>query len=136
MVKRIKSFLGSGWKFPIRVNSRGGLAYSEGGEDIEEAIWIILGTSKGERVMLPDFGCSIHDLVFEPLNPNTIGDIEYHVKDALIMWEPRIDVLNVQVGQEQEEKNKLLIRVDYRVKSNNAYYNIVYPFYFTEGGGS
>ena len=132
----LKNFLGTGWRFPIRVNNRGGLSYSTGEEDIEEAIWIILGTSKGERLMLPDFGCGINDLVFAPLNPTTIGDIGYHVKEALIQWEPRIDVLNVRVEQEKEEPNKLLIRVDYRVRANNAYYNIVYPFYFTEGGGS
>lgn len=131
-----KDFLGRGWKFPISINSKGGLSYSSGEEDIEEAIWIILGTSKGERLMLPDFGCGIHDLVFAPMNPATIGDIEYHVKDALIKWEPRIDVLNVRVVQEREEPNKLLIRVDYRVSANNTYYNIVYPFYFTEGAGS
>jgi phage baseplate assembly protein W len=131
-----ENFLGVGWKFPIRVNSKGGLSYSKGEEDIEESIWIILGTSKGERVMLPDFGCGIHDLVFAPLNPTTIGDIEYHVKDALIKWEPRIDVINVRVEQEAEEPNKLLIRLDYRIRASNAYYNIVYPFYFREGGGS
>jgi len=131
----LKSFLGRGWKFPIRVNNRGGLSYSSGEQDIEEAIWIILGTSKGERQMLPDFGCGIHDLVFAPLNPTTIGDIEYHVKDALLKWEARIDVLNVRVEQQKEEPNKLLIRIDYRVRASNAYYNIVYPFYFMEGGG-
>lgn len=131
-----KNFLGTGWRFPIRVNNRGGLSYSTGEEDIEEAVWIILGTLKGERLMLPDFGCGINDLVFAPLNPTTIGDIGYHVKESLIQWEPRIDVLNVRVEQEKEEPNKLLIRVDYRVRANNAYYNIVYPFYFTEGGGS
>ena len=129
-------FHGTGWKFPIKINNRGGLSYSNGEEDIEEAIWIILGTSKGERLMMPDFGCGIHDLVFAPLNPTTIGDVEYHVKEALIKWEPRIDFLNVRVDQEREEPNKLLIRIDYRVRANNAYYNIVYPFYFTEGAGS
>ena len=131
-----KDFLGIGWKFPVRINSKGGLSFSRGDQDIEESIWIILGTSKGERIMMPGFGCGIHDLVFAPLNPTTIGDIEYHVRGALMKWEPRIDVLNVRVDQEKEEPNKLLIRVDYRVRSNNAYYNIVYPFYFKEGGGS
>lgn len=131
-----KDFLGVGWKFPIRINSKGGLSYSKGEEDIEESIWIILGTSKGERIMMPDFGCGIHDLVFAPLNPTAIGDIEYHVRGALMKWEPRIDVLNVRVEQVKEEPHKLLIRVDYKVRANNAYYNIVYPFYFKEGGGS
>ena len=131
-----ESFLGTGWKFPINVNSRGQLGYSSGEGDIDEAIWIILGTSKGERVMLPEFGCGIHDLVFEPLNPSTIGDVVYHVKEALIRWEARIDVVDVRVEQEETESNKLLIWIDYRVRNNNAYYNMVYPFYFNEGAGS
>jgi phage baseplate assembly protein W len=130
-----KDFLGIGWKFPIRVNARGGLSYSKYDRDIEEAIWIILGTAKGERLMVPDFGCGIHDLVFAPVNPTTIGDIDYHVTKALSTWEPRIEVLEVNVEQDPEEKNKLIIRVDYRVLSTNSYANIVYPFYLTERGG-
>lgn len=131
-----REFLGKGWKFPININSRGGLGYSREGGDIEEAIWIILGTSRGERVMLPEFGCGIHDLVFEPLNPSTLGDIVYHVKEALIRWEARIDVVDIRVEQEIGEPNKLLIWIDYRIRNNNAYYNMVYPFYFKEGAGS
>lgn len=130
-----KDFLGVGWKFPIRVNPKGGLSYSKYEQDIEEAIWIILGTAKGERMMLPDFGCGIHDLVFAPINPTTIGDIEHHVTEALSKWEPRIEVLEVNVEQETDEPNKLLIRIDYEVLSTNTYANIVYPFYLTERGG-
>lgn len=130
-----KDFLGIGWKFPIRVNPKGGLSYSKYEQDIEEAIWIILGTAKGERMMLPDFGCGIHDLVFAPINPTTIGDIEHHVTEALSKWEPRIEVLEVNVEQETEEPNRLLIRIDYKVLSTNTYANIVYPFYLTERGG-
>jgi phage baseplate assembly protein W len=130
-----KSFLGVGWKFPIRVNARGGLTYSKYEQDIEEAIWIILGTAKGERVMLPDFGCGIHELVFAPINPTTIGDIERDVMEALSRWEPRIEVLDVRVEQDSEERSRLLIKVDYKVLSTNSYANIVYPFYLTEREG-
>jgi phage baseplate assembly protein W len=130
-----KDFLGIGWKFPIRVNPKGGLSYSKYEQDIEEAIWVILGTAKGERLMLSDFGCGIHDLVFAPINPTTIGDIEHYVMEALSKWEPRIEVLEVRVEQDTEEPNKLLIRVDYKVLSTNTYANIVYPFYLTERGG-
>ncbi len=130
-----KDFLGIGWKFPIRVNPKGGLSYSKYEQDIEEAIWIILGTAKGERLMLPNFGCGIHDLVFAPINPTTIGDIEHHVTEALRKWEARIDLLEVNVEQDREELNKLLIKIDYKVLSTNTYANIVYPFYLTERGG-
>lgn len=130
-----KDFLGIGWKYPIRVNARGGLSYSKYEQDIEEAIWIILGTTKGERVMLPAFGCGIHDLTFAPINPTTIGDIEHYVTEALENWEPRIELQEVKVEQDTEEENKLLIRIDYRVLQTNSYSNVVYPFFLTERGG-
>lgn len=130
-----KEFLGVGWKYPIRINRKGGLSYSRYEQDIEEAIWIILGTAKGERVMLPEFGCGIHDLVFSPVNPTTIGKINMYVTEALLEWEPRIEVLQVRVEQDKGEPNKLFIWIDYRVLKTNSYSNIVYPFFLTEGGG-
>ena len=130
-----KEFLGVGWKFPIRVNAKGGLSYSGHERDIEESIWIILATARGERLMRPGFGCGIHDLVFAPVNPTTIGEIRHHVMESLSQWESRIEVLQINVEQDVEERNKLLIRVDYRVLSTNTYANMVYPFYLTERGG-
>jgi phage baseplate assembly protein W len=107
---------------------------SRGEQDIQEAIWIILGTARGERVMLPDFGCGIHDYVFAPNNPSTRAQIADRVREALVTYEPRIEVLDVRVESFPEEPNKLLIRVDYRVRSTNTFGNIVYPFFLTEGG--
>jgi phage baseplate assembly protein W len=124
-----------GWKFPIRPSPGGNLAYSAGEESVQEAIWILLGTARGERQMLPNFGCGIHDLVFAPDTPSTQGNIQHLVKDALTQWEPRIDVLDVNVSSTPGEENTLLIRVDYRIRSNNAFGNLVYPFYITEGAG-
>ena len=130
-----KDFLGTGWAFPLRIDPRGGFSFAAGEEDIAEAIWIVLGTSKGERVMQPRFGCGIHDYVFAPNNPTTWGDIAHQVRQALTEWEPRIDVLDVRVTFLSEEPNKLLIRVDYRIRSTNAFHNLVYPFYIQEGAG-
>jgi phage baseplate assembly protein W len=131
-----RDFLGTGWKFPVRVNPRGGLSYSSGEQDIQEAIWIILGTARGERQMLPEFGCGVHEYVFAPNNAATRGQIAYQVREALTKWEPRIDVLDVRVESSSDEANKLLIRVDYRVASNNTFHNLVYPFYIQEGEGA
>jgi phage baseplate assembly protein W len=128
-----KKFLGSGWKFPVRVSPSGNLSFSIGEQNVEEAIWIILATSRGERQMLPRFGCGIHDLVFAPNNPATRGNIAHLVKEALTEWEHRIDVLGVDVTGED---STLYIRVDYRVRSNNAFGNLVYPFYLKEGPGN
>lgn len=127
-----REFLGVGWKFPIRVNSRGGLSYSSNEQDIEEAVWIILSTAKGERVMEPNFGCGIHDYVFAPNNSGTRGSIAYEVQTALEEFEPRIDLEQVRVESFPDSDNRLLIYVDYRVRTNNVKRNLVYPFYLTE----
>lgn len=127
-----RKFLGVGWRFPVRVTPGGGFPFAEGEESVREAIYIILATARGERQMLPRFGCGIHDLVFAPDNPATQGSIAHLVKDALTEWEPRIDVLDVNVSSSPGAENTLLIRVDYRIRSNNAFGNLVYPFYLTE----
>ena len=93
-----KEFLGRGWKFPVQVDSRGRIAMSDFEDDIRESIRIILSTSKGERVMRPDFGCGIHEFVFASINTTTIGLIESSVREALITWEPRIELLKVLVS--------------------------------------
>lgn len=131
-----RRFLGAGWKFPLRVTPGGGFDFSSGEQSVEEAIWILLGTAKGERQMLPRFGCGIHDLVFVPNNPATRGNVQHLVKDALTEWEPRIDVLDVNVSSAPGEENTMLIRVDYRIRSNNTFGNLVYPFFLTEGPGA
>jgi phage baseplate assembly protein W len=130
-----RAFLGTGWKFPVRVNPAGNLSWSVGEQSVQEAIWIILGTALGERQMLPSFGCGIHDLVFAPNNATTQANVSHLVKQALSQGEPRIDVLDVDVSAAPDEANMLLIRVDYRIRSNNAMNNMVYPFYVTEGTG-
>jgi phage baseplate assembly protein W len=132
MAPETRAFLGVGWKFPVRVNVRGGISLSRHEQDIEEAIWIILSTAKGERVMEPDFGCGIHDYVFAPNNPGTRGSITYEVQKALSEYEPRIEITNVRVDSFPESDNKLLIYVDYRVRANNTKRNLVYPFYLQE----
>jgi phage baseplate assembly protein W len=130
-----RKFLGTGWKFPVRITPAGGLAFSSGEQNVEEAIWILLGTARGERQMLPRFGCGMHDMVFAPNDPATRGSIAHLVKDALNEWEPRIDVLDVDVSSPSDVGNTILIRVDYRIRSNNSFGNLVYPFYINEDSG-
>ncbi|MEW5868202.1 MAG: GPW/gp25 family protein [Chloroflexota bacterium] len=131
-----RDFLGVGWSFPIKINPQGGLSFISAEEDIQQAIWIILSTAKGERQMRPNFGCGIHDYVFGNNDPITWGNIAHQVRQALVEWEPRIDVIDVQVEGDPNERAKLLIRVDYRIRSNNAFHNLVYPFYIQEGAGA
>ena len=128
-----QGFLGKGWKYPIRVNARGGLDWSQSDASISEAIWIILSTPRRSRIMEPDFGCAIHDYVFAPNNPATRATVEAEVRTALVQWEPRIDVIGVRATAHDDAPETLMIEVDYRTRANNAAHNIVYPFYINEG---
>ena len=128
-----KDFLGRGWKFPVNVDATEKIEMSEYEEDIKEAIRIILSTSKGERVMRHDFGCGIYDFIFAPINTATIGMIEASVHEALTLWEPRIELINVDVSADRAEEGKLLISIDYRVRTTNNEFNLVYPFYLKAG---
>jgi phage baseplate assembly protein W len=121
-------FLGRGWGFPIGVDNG---RISEVGQDakIRQAIEIILRTAPGERVTRPDFGCGIHDLVFETLSNDMLGRVISAVTTALATWEPRIDVLDVTTQQDAEQPNRILIEIDYRVRSTNSRFNLVFPFY-------
>jgi phage baseplate assembly protein W len=128
-----REYLGVGWKFPLQVTPGGTIAQARHEQRIEESIFLILSTAKGERVMLPDFGCGIHDLVFAPNDATTLAVVTQTVRDALVTYEPRIDVLDIGVENPPEQPNLLLIRVNYRIRANNALGNLVYPFFIREG---
>ncbi|CAB1062427.1 T6SS lysozyme-like component TssE [Olavius sp. associated proteobacterium Delta 1] len=129
-----REFLGRGWKFPVGMDhSTHRVAMSEYEQDVREAIWIILSTAKGERVMRPDFGCGIHELVFAAMNTATIGLVESSVREALVTWEPRVEILDLDVSTQQAHEGKLMVSIDYRVRETNNEFNLVYPFYLTEG---
>jgi phage baseplate assembly protein W len=128
-----REYLGVGWKFPLQITPGGKIAQARHEQRIEESIFLILSTAKGERMMRPDFGCGIHDLVFAPNDATTLAVVTQMVRDALIAYEPRVDVLDISVENTPEQPNLLLIRVNYRIRANNALGNLVYPFFITEG---
>jgi hypothetical protein len=129
------SLIGAGWPFPLKPKTTGRLEWQGGEDKIRQSIWIILGTAPGERAMLPAFGCGIHELVFEANTASLRGLVQAQVREALVRWEPRIDVIDVRAETPPEGRNYLLIRIDYRLRSNNALYNLVYPFYINESAG-
>ena len=131
-----KPFLGIGVGFPIDVDDEGAIATAKFEASVRQSIWLILGTAKGERVMRPNFGCGIYDLVFEMSTASTAGQISQAVRDALLKFEPRIDVINVTATpQSDSEGEKLLINVDYEVRATNNVFNLVYPFYLERSPG-
>ena len=127
-----KSFLGVGWAFPPAVTAAGDVSLASYETDIAESIRIILGTAPGERVMRPDFGAGLKSLLFEPVNTTTAALVQFNVQKALIEWEPRIDEITVTVTA-QPALGMLSIDIRYRVRLTNVFYNLVYPFYLTEG---
>jgi uncharacterized protein len=128
-----RAFLGTGWKFPLEVDEQGNLVLVSEDESVEESIWIILSTARGERLMHPEFGCGIHELVFAPNNESTAGLAQFYVQDALSRWEPRIIVDEVTVHADPTQPYLLLISVTYRVRTTDSKFNLVYPFYLTRG---
>ena len=129
------SFIGVGWQFPVKPDAKGRLRYVAGDDEIRQAIWLILTTAPGERKMRDEFGCGVHDLVFDANTAALHGLVQSNVKTALTKWEPRIDVLDVRVEAPAEQRNLLMIHIDYRIRANNAIYNLVYPFFLLEGVG-
>src|SRR5580765_7681538 len=118
MATNQRDYLGAGWKFPFQVTPGGKIALAKHEQRIEESIYLILSTAAGERVMLPDFGCGIHELVFAPNNSTTLTVVVQTVREALVAYEPRIDVLDISAETAPEELNLLLIRINYRIRAN------------------
>lgn len=126
--------LGSGWAMRIGVDTRGRIALAHRERDIEEAIQIILLTPKGQRVMRPEFGCQIHDLIFAPNDVTTAGLAAYYVRQALAMWEPRIVVHEVNADSDADAPERLLITITYEIKTTHDRRSLVFPFYRIPGG--
>jgi phage baseplate assembly protein W len=129
-----EDFIGSGWSFPLRIEATGRVALVSKDREIAEAIRLILGTSYGERPMRPEFGCGIHDYVFESIDSYTLGRIDYEIRVALDRWEPRIDVVDIDFDTSDAEQGKLVIEITYALRTTSDVRNLVYPFYLIPAG--
>ncbi|HZT32870.1 MAG TPA: GPW/gp25 family protein [Bryobacteraceae bacterium] len=128
-----KDFLGAGLAFPLAVDGEGRLAMNSYEDHIRQSILLIARTGKSERVMQPDFGAGLESQVFAPANVATTALVEHQVKDALIRYEPRIEVLSVKATIDPAEYNRLNVEVQYRVRRTDTTFNLVYPFYLDRG---
>jgi len=125
------SFLGRGWAFPLDFS--GGNAKMSGGEDdVEESLRILLNTYPGERLMRPEFGCRLRDFCFAEYNATLIAQIQECISHAILMFEPRVSITEVDVTKD-EEKFCLLIEIHYVIRATNTRRNLVFPFYINEG---
>ncbi|NEO69758.1 GPW/gp25 family protein [Moorena sp. SIO3H5] len=122
-------FLGVGWSFPVVLDPNKQIEMAEYEDSVRQSIWMILSTAPGERLMRPDFGCGIHNLVFASNSAGTAGQLTVEVRQSLTQWEPRIEVLDVGVYPDETQFNRLLIEINYQVRRTNNRFNLVYPFY-------
>jgi len=129
---RNREFLGQGWAFPLQFSPRGQMALAIGERDIEQSIRIILETVPGERVMRPEFGCRAKELLFAPRNAATQGLLVRYVEQAMARFEPRIDVLSVNVVNDPGRDGTWLVEINYSIKATHDTRSIVYPFYISE----
>jgi hypothetical protein len=125
---RRDDFIGSGWAFPAAISRTGSVRLVSGVEEVDAAIRMILSTVPGERVMRPDFGCAMWELLFAPLTAGTLGLVEQAVREALERWEPRIALQSV-VATRDQPTGTVTITIGYRVRATNDVRNLVFPFY-------
>ncbi|HEV7862024.1 MAG TPA: GPW/gp25 family protein [Acidimicrobiia bacterium] len=123
------AFIGAGIRFPLEVDHTGSLAWATGPDALDRSLRVIIATAKGERAMRPEFGCAIWELLFAPVNANTLGLMAQATRDAIGQWEPRVALEDVAVTPDPADPALVLIEVNYRVKATNDRRNLVYPFY-------
>lgn len=129
-----QSFLGTGWSFPPTFLRQTASVVTVSGEaDIQESLHVLFSTARGERILLPDFGCDLWRMVFQGMTTTLQTEIAARVRQAILDWEPRIDVLDVEVVPDASVDGLVLILVEYVVRLTNARSNLVYPFYIREG---
>ena len=127
-------FLGRGWSFPPTFSKADrGVAMVDGDQDIKECLQILMGTTLGERLMHPNFGCNLRDYLFKPMSTTLITIVRDLVKTAIIRFEPRIDLLQVNLDTSRQQEGLLLLELEYQIRSTNSRSNYVYPFYLEEG---
>lgn len=129
-----QNIIGSGFSFPMQINALGETEMSSDDENIRQSMMLILGTAPGERIMRPNFGCAIHDILFEPNTAITAAKIEYEIKKSLLEFEPRISDIEVSAHPDDVEQSRMNVTIAYTIRKTNTKSNLVYPFYLRKEG--
>ena len=128
------NIIGSGFAYPLQIDALGGTEISSDDANIRQSMMLILGTAPGERIMRPDFGCAIHDILFEPNTALTAAKIEYEIKRSLVEFEPRIADIDVIAQPDDTELSRMNVTISYTIRKTNTKANLVYPFYLRKEG--
>lgn len=128
------SFLGTGWSFPPEfVRETGQVLMTSDEDDIRASLAILLGTAAGERFLNPEYGLDLHEMLFEPLSTTMKTFLQDRVKTAILIYEPRINLLSLELDTTAQYEGKIAVVLDYEVRATNSRYNLVYPFYVSDG---
>jgi len=131
--KMYTSFLGTGWSFPPEFTRETGEVRMASDEaDIEESLRILLGTSLGERFLNPKYGLDMHEMLFEPMSTTMKTFVEDRVRTSILVYEPRINLLSLEIDTSAQYEGKIRILMDYEVRATNSRYNLVYPFFTSD----
>ena len=131
-----EDFVGAGWAFPLRCDTRGGIALVRRERELEEAMRLILATYPGERPMRPDFGSRVRDWVFRGVDHDAMAALQIEVRNSIHRWEPRVEVTDVRVSRDPDEATTMRIDIQYRPLDTNDRRNLVFPFYTIPDDGS
>lgn len=128
------SFLGAGWSFPPEfVRETGQVLMTSDEDDIRASLVILLGTALGERFLNPEYGLDMHEILFEPITTTMKTFLQDRVKTTILVFEPRINLLRLELDTSSQYEGKIIIVLDYEVRATNSRYNLVYPFYVSDG---
>jgi len=129
---RYESFLGTGWAFPPRFSASGAVMVSDE-DDIHESLIVLFGTIAGERLFAPGYGLDMQAQLFEPMSTTMRTLLLDRIRKAILIHEARIKVVMLTVDSPDPATGQLTIRLDYAVRATNSRYNLVYPFYRSDG---
>lgn len=133
-ILRGNEFIGIGWGFPPAFDlTLQSVVMAEMNDDIQQSLEILLTTRVGERIMEPQYGCNMDDLVFEALDTTLATLIRDRIETAILYFEPRITVQNIDLDTTGELEGRIIARIDYIIRATNSRFNFVYPFYYHEG---
>ena len=128
------SFLGTGWSFPPTfAHALDGVRMVSGDEDIHDSLIILFGTALGERFLRPPYGLDMHGLLFEPMTTTMKTELEDRLRTAILIYEPRIDLLTLKLDTNAQPEGRVVLVIDYAVRNTNSRFNLVYPFYLSGG---
>ena len=126
-------FLGTGWSFPPEFDKQTSSVKMLSDEnDINSSLEILFSTSVGERIMQPKYGANLKNLLFDPIDTSLKAYLKDLIKTAILYFEARIKLDNIIVDAVPDE-GKIVITLEYTIRSTNSRYNFVYPFYINEG---